>query len=266
MTSLPTDLAPPLGPRRPPRRREREKQGAVSGTTRALTALRVSAWSAFLLVLAVGSGVLLFLHRGDAEGSARLANAELEFMLERGESIERRAPVMQRKWWDYFRITHGVLAATDRRLLYVGVPPERLLPREAEPQLLVDAEFPFDRPVRVRRGRVFLGTRVGVTLIGESVGETYGIISRDRPKLDSVLGIVTTRQAALSAALEAERRAAEATLAAARAPIYHLVQRGEALTVIAERYGVSVDSILRWNSLPTDRITAGRRLLVKPGS
>jgi membrane-bound lytic murein transglycosylase D len=79
-----------------------------------------------------------------------------------------------------------------------------------------------------------------------------------------VLAVVRRRQEALRLAAQAERRAAEATAAASRRAIYHLVQPGEALDLIARRYGVSVDSVIAWNRLPSSRITAGRRLLVKP--
>jgi hypothetical protein len=45
-----------------------------------------------LTLILSGIGVLLFVHRGDAEGSARIANREVEAMLERGENIEWRGP------------------------------------------------------------------------------------------------------------------------------------------------------------------------------
>src|SRR4029079_13839850 len=99
-----------------------------------------------------------------ADGSARIANRELELMLERGETIDWRAPVMSRHWWHYFRVTHGVLPATNRRLLYVGVPPEEILPREAEPQLLEESSFPYDRPIEICRGPVFLGPLTGAAI------------------------------------------------------------------------------------------------------
>jgi hypothetical protein len=105
---------------------------------------------------------LLYLNRGDAEGSARVANREIDLLMQRGESVERRVVVQRRRWYDYFRVTHGVLAATDRRLVYIGVPPEDLLPREREPLELDQMIMPYDRPVDVGYTRAFPGTLTGV--------------------------------------------------------------------------------------------------------
>jgi len=225
-----------------------------------------SLWSVLALGVPAGIAVLLFLHRGDAEGSARLANAEVEQLLERDERVLHRVGVLQRHWWDSFRVTHGVLVATDRRLLLVGVPPEPLLPRSAEPLDISETTFSFERTVVAGRSREFLGTSPGVQLTDERGLTRFAHTARDRARVDSVLAVLTRRQAALRLAQEAERRAAEVAAAASRRAIYHLVQRGEALDFIARRYGVPTDSIIRWNNLPTTRITAGRRLLVKPES
>ncbi len=46
---------------------------------------------------------------------------------------------------------------------------------------------------------------------------------------------------------------------------YHVVQRGETLTQIAGRYGVSVSQVVDWNGLRTaNRIYVGQRLVVSP--
>jgi len=227
-------------------------------------ALRVSAWSVGFALLLATVGVLLFIHRGDAEGSARIANREVELMLERGESIDWRAPVMARHWWDYFRVTHGVLAATNRRLLYVGVPPEELLPREPEPQLLEESSFPYDRPIDVWRGAVFLGTVRGVVIRAPAQMRTFGVVASERSRLDSVLVLMARRQTAIRDSVEADRQRALAAAQAARRPLYHIVQRGEALELLAREYDVTVEQLQDWNDLPGPRIRIGQRLLVKP--
>ena len=227
-------------------------------------ALRVSVWSiGVTLVLAI-VGALLFVHRGDAEGSARIANREAELMLEAGESIDWRSPVMARHWWHYFRVTHGVLAATNRRLLYVGVPPEEILPREPEPQLLEEATFPYDRPIDVWRGRVFLGTLTGVIIRAPGQAKTFGVASSERARLDSVLSLMTRHQKAIRDSVEDERQKALVAAEAARQPVYHVVERGEALELIARQYNVTVEQLQAWNDLVTPQIRAGMRLLVKP--
>jgi hypothetical protein len=238
-------------PPAPPRRRWR-------------TALRVSAWGIGLALILAIIGTLLFIHRGDAEGSARIANREVELMLERGETIDWRAPVMARHWWHYFRVTHGVLAATNRRLLYVGVPPEDIFPREPEPQLLEESSFPYDRPIDIWRGSVFLGTLKGIVIRAPGQMRTFGVASSERVRLDSVLTLMRARQKAIRESDEAERQRALAAAEVARKPVYHLVQRGEALELIARRYNVTVEQLQEWNALPDVRIRVGQNLLVKP--
>ena len=227
-------------------------------------ALRVSAWGIGFALVLVLAGVLLFVHRGDAEGSARIANRELELMLERGEGIDWRAPVIARHWWHYFRVTHGILAATNRRLVYVGVPPEDILPREPEPQLLEESSFPYDRPIDIWRGRVFLGTVSGIVIRAPGAMRTFGVTAAERVRLDSVLTLMTRRQQAIRDSLEDERQGALAAADSARQPIFHEVQRGEALELIARQYNVSIEQLQDWNSLPSPRIRVGQRLLVKP--
>ncbi|MGB0176162.1 MAG: LysM peptidoglycan-binding domain-containing protein, partial [Owenweeksia sp.] len=46
--------------------------------------------------------------------------------------------------------------------------------------------------------------------------------------------------------------------------ITHRVRRGEALGLIAEKYGVSVSSIKRWNGLRSNTIRVGQRLTIHP--
>src|SRR5262245_22182086 len=227
-------------------------------------ALRVSAWGVVVVLLLVIIGGLLFVHRGDAEGSARIANSEVELMLERGEGIDWRAPVIARHWWNYFRVTHGVLAATNRRLVYIGVPPEEILPREPEPQLLEESSFPYDRPIDVWRGRVFLGTETGVVIRAPGQMRTFGVTSGERPRLDSVLTLMTRRQQAIRDSVEDERQRALVAADAARQPIFYVVSRGDALELIAGQYNVSVEQLQEWNALPSPKIRVGQRLLVKP--
>ena len=231
---------------------------------RLLTALRVSAWSVGVTLILGTIGALLFIHRGDAEGSARIANREVELMLERGETIDWRAPVMARHWWHYFRVTHGVLAATNRRLLYLGVPPEEILPREPEPQLLEESSFPYDRPIEISRGRVFLGTLSGIVIRSPIQMQTFGVASSERARLDSVLMLMSRQQKAIRDSVEHERQTALEAADLARAPVYHDVQRGEALGVIAGQYNVTVEQLQEWNNLPSPQIRAGMSLLVKP--
>lgn len=64
---------------------------------------------------------------------------------------------------------------------------------------------------------------------------------------------------------EATASAAPAPQAEA-APTTHRVQRGETLSSIAQRYGVSISDLRSWNGLSGSSIQAGQRLTVRGGS
>lgn len=178
--------------------------------------------------------------------------------------VEQRVTVQRRRWFDFFRVTHGVLAATDRRLIYVGVPPEELLRHESEPLELDQSTYSYDRPITASSSPGSPWTVDEIEISNGVRQLTLGVTARDRARLDSTLAVVQRRQGELRAAADAERRAIEAAAAASRRAIYHLVQPGEALATIAARYGIDVDSLRTWNQLTSDRITAGKRLLVRP--
>lgn len=224
----------------------------------------VTAWTGIIVALVTGAARVVGQYRGDPASARRVALAEAEALLERDERILAQAPVHQRTWWDYYRHTWGVLAATDRRLLYVGVAPQPVLHRAVGPADVVDASFRYARGVSVTRGRA-RGAGTRLRLVSGAAREEVVAARGDDARLAAVLDTLAGRQAALAAAADAERRAIAAALAASRRATWHLVQRGEALDAIARRYGTTVDSLLAWNTLAGPRIVTGQRLLVRPG-
>ena len=232
----------------------------------AMVVLRLSAWGVAGAIALASVAIFLYMHRGDVEGARRAAAEELRLAVEPEEHIVYAAHVVQRHWWDYFRETQGVLAATDRRLLFLGMAPQEIVSPDPGPQLFEVKAFPYDHRIGIRRGRVFLGTSRGVVLRTEGSKETFAVASDDRPEMDSVLTTVRRIQTALRAAAERERRAQTFAAWSGRRPVYHRVQRGEALISIAQQYETTPELIKAWNGLPRDVVKVGQRLLVKPGT
>ena len=50
-----------------------------------------------------------------------------------------------------------------------------------------------------------------------------------------------------------------------REPMRHAVERGETLSQIAERYRVTIDSLISFNALDSDRIRIGQVLTIPRG-
>ena len=75
----------------------------------------------------------------------------------------------------------------------------------------------------------------------------------------------TVTASTVTASTAVSARAPTAATAAARAPVRHVIARGETLSEIAERYRVSSASIRRTNSLRTDVLRVGQVLTIPRG-
>ncbi len=84
---------------------------------------------------------------------------------------------------------------------------------------------------------------------------------KTRTILAIVLALVTP--AALVAKPRAARAEARAPSKAASQGVNHVVQRGETLYSISERYGIPLADLRKWNKLRRDQITVGQVLKLK---
>lgn len=96
--------------------------------------------------------------------------------------------------------------------------------------------------------------RVGARLVGRS-------------QLTAVMIVVLLLSAVLvpaAAAAPASSSAASASQGGYNCPVYHRVVRGDNLTRIAYRYGVSINQLMQWNNISNpDRIYIGQVLVIR---
>ena len=210
--------------------------------------------------------------RSDDPAATAIARRELQLnSLKPGEQEYRVVPVFRRSAIDYFRATRGVVALTNRRLVYLGLRPHELFAPPDAPPTFEESDFPLDSTLRMRTTMSFFGLGRAVV-----VHSSNGSIRLDLPAsaeptaslLTLAVGVRRERARAqgdrlrqLAQRAEEERRAAEAD---ARKPKYYTVQRGDALASVATRWNTSPDSLRAWNHLPDNRIRVGQVLLVKP--
>jgi hypothetical protein len=207
-----------------------------------------------------------YLHRGDARAGRREALLQLARVLEPGERVLARAGVAQRRWWDHFRETPGVLAATDRRLLFVGtVPPALFRARGDDPPLFVQESIPYeDTTVVARRARVLAGTAPGIVVEAEDQVERFTLASDDRAAADSLVALVTARRNARVAELQRQQAAIDSVAALPPPPPQrHRVAPGQTLYGIAAQYNVTPEVLKSMNGLTSDRIVIGQELVVR---
>ncbi len=200
---------------------------------------------------------------GARRAARTLAEQQIRSELDPGERVVGRAYVSQRNWWDNFRESYGMLVATDRRLLFVGVPPAPWLGRalDGPPELRVQS-FPYDVPFVATSRRLLLGLTRGV-VIETPGGEVPFLVARGEDERVREIEHVVER-AQIASTESAQREQAGRIAPPPPAPVYgyHTVRSGEAVSTLARRYGTTPDVIRQLNRLTSDAIRIGQRLRV----
>lgn len=210
--------------------------------------------------------------RTDPRDSKAIALRELQVnTLEPGERVLRMVSVFKRPAISYFRATRGLLALTNKRLLYIGVEPRDLLAAPDLPPTFEERDFALDTMLHVTSGRTFFGLAraVVITLPHEKIklgvpsaasAEANLLVVAMDARRDRAVAL-SAQQKALLARAEADRKAAEASRRKAK---FYTVRRGDALGGIATTWNTTTDKLRAWNKLPDNKIRVGQTLLVRP--
>lgn len=242
---------------KPPRRPGRLRKRPVA---------LIAAVVVVVVPLAILGGTLL-LHslRTEPRDARGLTEREVrEGLLRSSEEVVAAVPVYQRSAADYFRATRGQLAMTDSRFVYVGLMPRDVFGGGREPDVFERTAFPLDTLTRVDGGRSLLGAARSLTLERDGEGITLLVSGEDWPAAERMMAMMRERHQLQRQEAERIRQELRAAEELARRPIYHTVERGEAISTIAQRYGITVERLQELNGMTDTRIRVGQSLLVKP--
>lgn len=217
-----------------------------------------------LVALLAAGYLLLMRHVDPAAARAQVASELAALPLEPGEGVERTAPVYLRSAWDYFRSSHGVIAATDRRLIVLTIAPSDRFAGETERAVMDRREFPKDTTLRTERVRANYGLAKGVRLEANGRRATYAVFGRDEPALNALLANVKQRQDSIHAAAREAARQRRLLIEALKQPIWYRVRRGDAVASIAQRFNTTPERLREINGMANDRIRVGDSLMIKP--
>lgn len=228
--------------------------------------LRALAAQVVLVVVLLLLGLAVHVYRTQPRPARALVERELRGgLLAPDEHVERIATVFQRRPSDYFRATRGILALTDKRIVYVGIAPRDILgPNESAPAF-ESRDFSLDTATKVVAGHTLLGAAHAVVFRQSGQRESFGVgDGGDWDDARAIIAAVHAHQDAQRSEAARNRRAHEVADSIARAPKWHVVARGEALSTIATMYNTTPEKLRELNNLTSDRIRVGQRLLVKP--
>lgn len=220
---------------------------------------------AVLVVAVVVVGYVFLVRQVDPTSAWREAGRELSSsVLHYGERPERIARVYRRRATNYFKAANGILVATPERLLFVGMEPRDNLAGADAPAAIITSEFPNDTLLTLTPRRLYALSAPGVVVQRELRQEEFAAAGGYEAELARLVGFVRAQHLAERRQVREDRDLRAAIAALMRRPLRYRVQRGDALSTIAARFGATPAQIREWNHLPTDRVRLGDALLVKP--
>jgi len=196
----------------------------------------------------------------DRASAQAVAAREVVNHLESGERVLQSVPASQRHWYDFYRATWGVLAATTRRVMFVGVVPE-LYSAESSPRVFDVAYFPYDSVFSIQARGVALDRHATVTAAQGSRRFAVPGARRDT-MLVALVAAARNRDSLILLARQREKQFYDSVAALPPLREYYRVRRGDAIDLIARRFSTTAARLRELNHLPGDRILAGEDLLI----
>lgn len=220
------------------------------------------------LVVTLGVvGYVFFMRTVDLPEAQAIAERELTSgTLRFGERVQRAAHVYIRRPSDYFRGANGVLAATNERLIFIGVAPRGNLDSPDAPPVILQQEFTSDTLLRLESARIFLGTSRGVIAERDGQEGRFGATRRHWHELEELSTYVNRLHETQRQEAARERRLREEVARIVAEPLRYTVKRGDAISTIAEWFGTTIEDLQRWNNIEGTRIRIGEELVVRPGA
>lgn len=224
-----------------------------------------------LVVMLVIGQVVLHSMRTEPRDSRLIADRELEVnVVGPGEKVETIISVAQRNPVDYFRATRGVLALTNKRIVFLGLRPRDMLAPSDAPPTFEQRDFPLDTAVSLSTGRAMAMLTKGVVLKTPDETLRLSVPEASWPEAQKLATRMTTarenahaeavRQEALRKVADEEWKQAVAAWHRAQ---YYTVRRGDAIGSIATQWNTSVEKLQQLNKMPDNRIRVGQTLLVR---
>jgi LysM repeat protein len=219
-----------------------------------------------LIVVVAAVGYFFLMRQVDPHSAWSFAQRELDGgFLHYGERPMRVARVYVRRPTNYFRAANGLLVATPERVIFIGVEPRDKLAGADAPAPILTSELTDDTMLSARAGRIYLLTARGIVMSHGSRTESYAASRGYESETDSLLSYIKQRQRQERAAAVQDRQLRAQLAALLKEPLHYVVERGDAISTIAARFGATADEIRELNHLPNDKVRVGQTLLVRAG-